>query len=218
MQDFEYKKAIVDVGKMMSDKGLVGTYEGNISYRCGDRIFLTPTTQSKALLTEGKIITVDMDGKLIEGCLAPTSETPMHAAIYKMRPDVGAIVHCHAPYCTAYALCNREIVSKASPEFMIVFGKVPVVPYGTPGTDDIYKGMEQYLRDYDVLLLANHGMVAVGRDPMEAYSKCISLEMVVKTLAIAATIPGGPVDLPDEECAKLIKMGETRHGAPKRPS
>lgn len=213
MTEYEIKKSIVEVGKMMSDRGLVGTYEGNISVKCGDRIYVTPSGQSKELLTEGKIITVDTDGNKLEGCLTPTSETPMHTAVYRMRPDVGAVVHCHAPFCTAYALANMPIESKSSPEFMILFGDVPVVPYGTPGTDDIYNGMEELLKTHDVVLLANHGMLAVGKDAMEAFSKTASLEMLVKTMVISKLIAGDKnTDLPAEERAKLNKMGENKRG------
>ena len=211
MTEFEIKKSIVDVGKMMSDRGLVGTYEGNISVKSGDRIYVTPSRQSKELLTEGKIVTVDLDGKLVEGCLTPTSETAMHAAVYRMRPDVGAVVHCHAPFCTAYALANMPIESKSCPEFLMFFGEVPVVPYGTPGTDEIYRGMEEYLRDHDVVLLANHGVLAVGKDAMEAFSKTNSLEMLVKTMVISKFIAGDKnTDLPAEEREKLRQIGRGR--------
>ena len=85
----------------------------------------TPSGNSKELLTEGKIICVDMDGKVLEGELAPTSETPMHTICYTLRDDVESVVHCHAPYCTAFAQANMAYDDPASPEFQILFGKVP---------------------------------------------------------------------------------------------
>ena len=101
MMDYEIKRQIVDVCHMMSDRGLVGTYEGNVSVRDGDRIYLTPSGQSKDLQSEGKIIATDLEGKVLEGQLVPTSETPMHTKCYKLRDDIGAVVHCHAPYAIA---------------------------------------------------------------------------------------------------------------------
>lgn len=213
MTELEAKKDIVDVGKRLSAHGLVGTYEGNISIKVGERVCLTPSGQSKDLLTPEKIATTDLRGEWLEGPLAPTSETAMHTAVYRMRPDVNAVVHCHAPYCTAYALAEKPIRSKASPEFMILFGEVPVVNYGTPGTEDIYQGMDVLLRQYDVVLLAHHGMLAVGKTAMEAFSKCVSLEMLVKTALIAELVAPGQVrDLSNEECAKLLAMGASKHG------
>lgn len=171
MKDYEIKKSIVDVAQMLNRKGLVGTYEGNISVKDGDRVYLTPSGHSKELLTEGQIIITDLEGNLLEGQLKPTSETPMHTKCYELRPDINAVVHCHAPYATAYAQANIPVESKVSPEFMLLFGKVPVIPYGTPGTLDIIAGLEDVIKDYDVVLLANHGVLAVGATPLEAFSK-----------------------------------------------
>lgn len=141
----------------------------------------------------------------------------MHTAVYRMRPDVKSVVHCHAPYCTAYAQANKPIVNKISPEFVALFGIVPVVPYGTPGTEDIYKGMNELLQEYDVVLLANHGVLAVGKDPMDAYSKTLSLEMLLQTDAIRRQITdGNETYLSEEEYAKLMEMGKNLHGNPAR--
>ena len=94
MKDYEIKKSIVDVAQMLNRKGLVGTYEGNISVKDGDRVYLTPSGHSKELLTEGQIIITDLEGNLLEGQLKPTSETPMHTKCYELRPDINAVVHC----------------------------------------------------------------------------------------------------------------------------
>lgn len=213
MMDYEIKKEIVDVCHMMADNGIVGTYEGNVSIKCGDRIYLTPSGQSKKLQTEGKIIVTDLDGNVLEGQLKPTSETPMHTKCYQLRDDIHAVVHCHAPFATAYAQANKSIESKNSPEFIMLFGKVPCLPYGTPGTLDIIKGLEEYIMDYDVVLLANHGVLAVGKTAHEAYSKIMSLEMLLKT-ECARKILCGDVsnDLPEDEVKKLWEKGLGNHG------
>lgn len=197
MMDYEIKRQIVDVCHMMSDRGLVGTYEGNVSVRDGDRIYLTPSGQSKDLQSEGKIIATDLEGKVLEGQLVPTSETPMHTKCYKLRDDIGAVVHCHAPYATAYAQAAMDIENKISPEFIMLFGKVPCLKYGTPGTLDIIADLDKYIMDYDVVLLANHGVLAVGKTVMEAYSKTLSLEMLLKLTisdarSAATTTPSCP--------------------------
>ena len=213
MMDYEIKRQIVDVSHMMSDRGLVGTYEGNVSVRDGDRIYLTPSGQSKDLQSEGKIIVTDLEGKVLEGQLVPTSETPMHTKCYKLRDDIGAVVHCHAPYATAYAQAAMDIENKISPEFIMLFGKVPCLKYGTPGTLDIIADLDKYIMDYDVVLLANHGVLAVGKTVMEAYSKTLSLEMLLKTDYIRRQICGdNNTDLPEEEYQKLLKKGLANHG------
>ena len=188
MMDYEIKRQIVDVCHMMSDRGLVGTYEGNVSVRDGDRIYLTPSGQSKDLQSEGKIIATDLEGKVLEGQLVPTSETPMHTKCYKLRDDIGAVVHCHAPYATAYAQAAMDIENNIA-------------------------DLDKYIMDYDVVLLANHGVLAVGKTVMEAYSKTLSLEMLLKTDYIRRQICGDSnTELPEEEYQKLLKKGLANHG------
>ena len=213
MKDYEYKKAIVDVAHMLDEAGFVGTYEGNISYRNGDKIFLTPTQTSKKLITEGQIICVDINGNVLEGDLKPTSETPMHTKCYQLRPDIGAVVHCHSPYATAYAQVGKPIINKSSTEFLMFFGQVPCLKYGTPGTLDIIADLDKYIMDYDVVLLANHGILAVGKDPMQAYSRINSVEMVLKTDFIRRSVFGDlNCDLPEDEVEKLIAWGVNKRG------
>ena len=211
--DCGIKGEIVRVAHMMSDRGLVGTYEGNISARRGDRMFVTPAAHSKELLTEAQVITCDLAGNVVDGELNPTSEVPMHARCYEMRPDIGAVVHCHAPFATAFAQARLPVESRISPEFLTIFGKVPLLRYGRPGTLDIIADLPEYIDDYDVFLLANHGVLAVGATVLEAYSKTLSLEMLLKTEVIRRVMAGGTsFSLPEEECAALLKMGSRNHG------
>lgn len=211
--DYEIKRQIVEVAQMMNRKGLVGTYEGNISVRKGDKVYETPTTQSKELLTEGKIITVDMDGNLLEGELKPTSETPMHTKCYTLRDDVYSVVHCHAPFCTAFAQARQDYVDTVSPEFHIVFGKAPCLKYGTPGSPEIIEELPKYIHDYDVVFLAQHGVLAVGETPLEAYSKIMSVEMLLETYFIRKMLfPQVNTDLPASEIEVLTKIRESKRG------
>lgn len=214
--DYEYKKEIVDVAKLMSEQGIVGTYEGNISVRANGKIFLTPSGRSKAHLTEGQILTTDYEGNLIEGDLKPTSELPMHLKCFNLREDIGAVIHCHAPYATAFAQQNIEIKNDISPEFIMLFGKVPLLRYGTPGTNDLVNDLDNYIEDYDVFLLANHGVLAVGKNTMEVYSKLISLELLLKTETIRSLIKDDKnVSLSSKEYKLLLEKGKSNRGLQK---
>lgn len=205
---YEIKKEIVDVAHMLDEKGLVGTFEGNISAKEGNRVYLTPSGRSKKLLTEGQIITTDLNGNVIEGDLKPTSETPMHTLCYKLRDDIKGVVHCHAPYATAFAQAGKPIELKSSHEFPIMFGIVPLIPFGKPGTENIIKGIEDYIMDYDVFLLEGHGVLSVGKSVFEAYSKTVSLEMLLQTeLLRKAVTDGKNSDLPKEDYEELLKFG-----------
>lgn len=211
--DYEIKHEIVQIAQMMNRKGLVGTYEGNISARKGDRVYETPSGHSKELLTEGQIICVDMDGKVLEGELTPTSETPMHTMCYTLRDDIHAVVHCHAPYCTAFAQANMDYIDNASPEMHILFDKVPCIKYGTPGSPEIIADLPNYIKDYDVVFLANHGVLGVGSTVLEAFSRIMSVEMLLQVYYIRKTLfPNKDCDLPAEEIAKLDAMRDEKRG------
>lgn len=213
MRSNEIKREIVRVAHMMSDRGMVGTYEGNISARDGNRIYVTPTAHSKELLTEEQVVTCDLAGNLLDGDLAPTTEVPMHTRCYELRPDIGSVIHCHAPYATAFAQANNPVDSRISPEFLTILGKVPLLRYGRPGTAAIIADLPEYIDDYDVFLLANHGVLAVGATAMQAFSKTLSLEMLLKTEVIRRAIADGTdSNLSDEECAVLLEMGRPNHG------
>lgn len=213
MKDYDCKHEIVEVCHLLAEREFAGTYEGNVSMRSGDKVYLTPTTQSKIHASEGKIITVDLDGNVLEGELRPTSETPMHTTVYKVRPDVKAVVHCHPPLATAYAQANKDIICKAAPEFLVLFGEVPCLRYGKPGTTEIIDGIQKYIMDYDVILLGNHGVLAVGQDPEEAFAKIMSLEILLKTVYYRKQMFGDvDCDLPEEEVKRLVAVGAPNRG------
>jgi L-fuculose-phosphate aldolase len=146
-----------------------------------------------------------MDGNIIEGIGKPSSEIKLHIAAYRLRKDISSVVHAHTPYATAYAIANKPIETKAYPELIAIFGKVPIARYGTPSTDEIYAGIDEYIYEYDVLLLANHGIMSVGSDALDAYYKIEAVESIAKTLTIAK-MHGGEKELPADELEKLYLM------------
>lgn len=211
-----FAEEIIKVSKKLTNKGTIGAQEGNVSCKIGDVILITPSGMSKEDLDPHQMSAIDLDGNWIAGPFKPSSEYPMHVAMYKMRPDVSAIVHTHSPYGTAYAIANEPIDIRNSAEFAIFYKKVPVIPYGTPGTDDVFKGMEQELIDYDTLLLENHGVVSVGKNLMDACSKCLTLELILQTNLINRQLfPNRNNDIPMAELEKLWAFGRScKHGMP----
>lgn len=204
VSDFEIRRQIVETAHLCAAAGLANAFEGNISIRKGHRVFCTPTQTSKELLTEGQVIVLDMDGKQLEGELKATSEILLHLACYRERPDACSVVHCHPIYSTAFAQACEDFVDDACPELQILFGgKLPCIPYGTPGTPAITYGLEDVLPDYDVVLLGSHGVVAVAETPLRGYSKIQSGESIVKIYAARkelfgnrdCTLPQSEIDL-----------------------
>lgn len=212
---FEWEKTeIVRIAKTMYRSGMTNLFEGNVSMRVGDVMLLTPSQQDKEQMTPDMIIELDLEGKVLfakEG-LRPSVEYRMHAALYRMRPDIRAVVHNHSAYATAYAMAGRPIVSDAHVELNLLFGQVPVVPYGMLGTEAIYAGIEPLIQDYHVVLLENHGLLAVGPDLVTAYSRAEAAEKMAKTLLLTGLL-GGEKPLPAEELEQVRRDGQARRHA-----
>lgn len=201
------REQIVRVSKLMYERSMANAFEGNVSMRDGNSIYITPSRICKGFLNEDMIVKTDMNGNVLEGMYKPSSEIKLHIAAYRKREDIWSVVHAHPPYATAFAVANKPIETKGYAEMIMLFGKVPVSEYGTPTTDEIYRGMEECLVDYDVILLANHGIVAVGRDCFDAFYKMEAAETMAKTL-ILAKILGGEKEIPDDKLKVLDEMRE----------
>ena len=207
---FVFSEAIAEelvfVSKLLYDKGLATAYEGNVSIRDGDRIYITPSAVCKGFLTADQVVVMDMVGAVLraEG-VKPSSEYRLHLAAYLARPGVGGIVHAHPPYCTAFAVAGQEIYTPGYPEALVIYGRVPLAPYGRPSTDGIWQGVPKLLADYDAVLLQNHGALTVGRDAREAFFRMESVEGIAKVAHLARAL-GGQQQLPPEELEALNVM------------
>ncbi len=200
----DLKQTIVDIAKIMDQKNLVNTYEGNLSIKHDDKILITPSGQSKASLTVDMIAVIDETGKQFEGRFRYSSEFLLHVAAYRYRGDMRAAIHSHAPYLTSFALINKPIESNAYPEMINLFGKIPVVPYGTPGTEEIAAEMGPFISQSKVVLLANHGVLAVGVDLYDAFNLTQAAESIAHILTLANNL-GEVRDLTPEQVARVSK-------------
>jgi len=142
----------------------------------------------KALLTPGDMVEVDLSGRKRRGRRNPTSELDLHLRILTHRPDVGAVVHAHPPAATGFAVAGEEIPANLLPELIFLVGRVPIVPYGTPGTPELGDRVEPYLAEHEGLLLANHGAVTMGRTLDEAWIRMETLEHAARVIMAARAI------------------------------
>ena len=197
-------REVMAVAKRLDEKTLVNTFEGNISAKVDGKIYITPTTKNKGLLTEDMIAVMDENGNQIHGNCKPTSELPMHTETYTIRDDIGGVVHCHPPYLTAYALANKDVETRAYPEMMGNFCKFECAPYGRPGTDKILAGAIPILQNKrDIVLLGNHGLVCCGKDIKGAYGLACNLEYIAEIQCRAMSI-GKPNVLTEEQMAEVM--------------
>ena len=173
------RKDLCRIGRDMKDCGLVAACDGNISYRRDDAtVVITPSGVPKERLKPSKLLVVDMDGKVVKGKGKASSETMMHLLIYKLRPDVKAIVHAHPTVATALTVSGVPFPTDIVTEGELVLKRVPTIPYAAPGTQDLAVGCAKAMRAANVALLERHGAVTVGKDLDEALFRMETLEKV----------------------------------------
>lgn len=200
------KREVVRYAKLMDEKGLVNTVEGNLSVldRETGRLYITPSGMRKCFLEEDLVAVLNENGQQIEGKARRSSEYLLHTAALRARPDCCAAAHMHAPYLTAYAFCGKDIEIKCSTTFSLLFEKIPCLPYGEPGTIHIADGIEEAIKEHDLILLANHGCISVGKTLEDACKLVEAAEEVLKIYYLAKKI-GEVSNLTDEQLESLYE-------------
>ena len=207
----EHCQDIVEVGRLMWQKGWVAAQDGNISVRLDDgRILCTPTGVCKGLMKPEDLIVCDAAGSKMEGATGCTTEIAMHVAIYRLRPDVRAVLHAHPPVATGFAVAGRPLNRALLPEAIIHLGTVPIAGYGLPGTAALTEPMLPLIPGHDALLMANHGAVAYGHDVYQAFFHMETVEHLARVTLVAELL-GGAKALPRAEVAKLVEA-RARYG------
>jgi len=199
------KQKLVLVCRMLHQKNLIAGMDGNISVRFGDGLLTTPSGVNKGFLEADQIIMVDLAGRVIEGQGQPTSEMAMHLEVYRLRPEVEAVVHAHPPMATAFSIAGISLEEFVLPEVVMTMGVIPTAAYATPTTPEVPGVIQELIKKYDALILERHGALTVGRDLMEAYNKMEKLEHAA--LIIFSAIQLGKVRcLSPREVEKLIHL------------
>jgi L-fuculose-phosphate aldolase len=208
MSDAALRAALVEHSHALHARGWVANHDGNVTARLpGDRFLATPTSTSKARVTNDNLLIVDKAGaKLGTAGGRPFSEMALHLAVYAARPDVHAVIHAHPPHATAFAVANRSLETPFLAEAVVSLGPgVPTVPYAAPGPGAA-SALAPFLVEHDAVLLANHGVLAWGADVEQAYLRLELVEHLARIAAIAHTL-GGVRALP---AASLPSLAEAR--------
>jgi L-fuculose-phosphate aldolase len=207
----EYRQDIVDIGRLVFQKGWVAANDGNITIRLDEEhILATPTGVSKGMMQPEDMIVMDMQGRKVSGRKEGTSEIAMHLTIYGMRPDMRAVVHAHPPVATGYAAAGRALNLALLPEVIIGMGCVPLAGYGLPGTTELTDPLLPYIPKYDAILMSNHGAVCYGEDVYKAYFRMETVEHFAR-ISLVAELLGGAQVLSRVEVDKLFDA-RTRYG------
>jgi L-fuculose-phosphate aldolase len=197
------REQIVAACKQLETSGLNRGTSGNVSCREGEHFLITPTGLPVDEITPSKIVSLGFDGKVI-GIGKPSSEWQFHADILRARPEIHAVVHTHSPHATALA-CLREDLPPFHYMIAIAGGdSVRCAPYALFGTDTLSKHAVDALRERKACLLANHGMITLGRDLNEAMAIAIELESLCQQYLIARQV-GQPTLLTEQEMQAVIE-------------
>lgn len=191
------------IGQRLYQRGFSAANDGNLSCRLGpNRVLCTPTLISKGFMRPADLCVVDLKGRQLSGRRRRTSEILLHLELYRLRPDVGAVVHCHPPHATAFAITRREVPGGVLPEADLFLGDVPIVPYETPGTAEFARLIGPHAATACTAILKNHGTVSWAADLERAFWWTEILDAYCRILLLAE--PLGEIDvLPEAKRAEL---------------
>ena len=200
----QHRQEIVHYGRMLHERCFVAAMDGNLSVRLkDDRFLVTPTCLSKGAMQPADMVIVNMDGQRVSGRRNVTSEIGMHLLIYRLRPDVQAIVHAHPPTATGFAAAGIALTEPLVCEVVMGLGCIPLARYGTPGTSELTQTLEPYVPNYDAILMSNHGVVTYGDTLEHAYMKMETVEHFAQ-IALVTHLLGRQQPLQAVEIEKLL--------------
>lgn len=167
---------VVAAAREMLRLGLVAGSSGNVSVREGDRIHITPAALAYSEMTEADVVTVDLEGTVMEGEREPSSERRVHLAVYAARSDAGALVHTHSTHATAWSFLGRPLDTGTEELRQAAGGAVSTAPYAPTGSHEIATAAVQALGERAAVLLGRHGVLTVGGSPAQALLTAVVVE------------------------------------------
>ena len=195
--ELDARTDVVGTAQHMERAGLVVGTAGNVSARQGDgTICLTPSSTPYGEMTAEGLAVVDLDGAVVAGG-QPSTEKAMHLACYQTFPEVGGVVHCHPLHASMFAVARQPIPAVIEEVIVYVGGDVPVAEYRTTGTDDLAAEVVRHLHNRGAVLMANHGLLCVGRSAADALHTALVVEHTAH-IVWGATALGGVVPLPEK--------------------
>ncbi len=202
------KKEVLEALQRMCEKDLVVGTSGNVSLRIpsagdGTLAAISPSGRFYDTMTAEDIAIVDFDGKLIEGPYSPSIEMPLHLGIYKTRKKVNAVIHTHSIYGSVLAVAGMEIPCILDDQITHLGGEILVTEYGLSGSPELVRNALAALGPRNAVLLANHGVLSVGRTIREALVNCEMLEKAARIYIGARSL--GNVNLVPAEMVEVMK-------------
>lgn len=201
------REDIVRYCQLLHQRGYLAANDGNVSARLdAQRVLVTPSGVHKGFLAPEDLVVVDLEGRKLSGKGEPTGELSLHLRALARRSEAMAVVHAHPPIAIAMSLTRKKL-DGILPEVTLSLGRLQVVPYERPLSDQLARAVAKALQGGDAVIMERHGTVAVGRTVSEAYGKTERVEHACQVLWSAYAL-GGARPLPPEEYRKLLEMYE----------
>ncbi len=206
---------VLDAARAMHRYGLVVASSGNVSARvAGGADLIAVTTAGKDYATMGveQVVVVDFEGEPVEGNGLPSTETLLHVALYRARPDVQAVMHTHSVYASALAVAGLPLPPLIDEMVVLLGDSVEVSEYAFPGTEELGESVVAALGERNAALIRNHGLVGVGASPGQALNVCLLAERIAHIYA-AARMLGAAAPLPADAVATEMELFRMRQAA-----
>lgn len=212
------RREVLEVSLEMWRRGLVAGSSGNASRRLEPfegrpLLAITPSRKDYQRLTLEQVQVVDFEGEPLEGELVPSSETMLHVAVYRSRPDVGAVIHTHSIYASVLAVAGLELPPILDELALVTGGPVAVAEYGFSGSEKLAERATRALGERNAVLLRNHGALGAGATPQEALAVCELVERAAQVYVLARLLGAAP-SLPAEVVDMEQGLFRMLHGLP----
>jgi len=211
------RQELARFARMIAQARLTSGAGGNISAREGRLIWVKPSGLAMEELKSTDLVCVDLDsGRTVEGRLRPTSELPMHLAVYRRRQDIQAIFHTHSPWASGVITAGVDVRPMFA-EVVNDLGGVVALPYIMTSTQALADAVSEAAQSNETIFLTNHGVVALGKTMRQAYFRCCVAEDAAKSF-VAASVVGKPSFLSEEQVRELrrLEAGAYRSGMMER--
>lgn len=199
----ELKLEMIKYGKLAGEKNFTPGMSGNFSARYdGDKVLITASGSANGYLKEDDFTLIDYDCNILDGGRKPSSEKLVHIEFYKMRPDINYILHVHSPFLSSFASSGKALDEPIMAENVFYFGHIPLAEYGLPSSRDLVEKTAKYFKDFDAVLMANHGFI-VGSSTIEDAFLKLELAESYAQVVLNTKILGGAVLLSEKQVAEI---------------
>lgn len=200
------RRAVIALGLQLLQRGLTAGTWGNISLRVGpEALLITPSGLGYDRQKPRDLVLLDLEGRVLQGKRLPSSESPLHLAIYQAYPEAQAVIHTHSVYASALAARRQGIPALIEDLAQVIGGPVACAAYALPGTEDLAQAALAALQGRRAALLANHGAVAWGSSLAQAYTVAQVVEKAAH-IACLCQLLGGGVELSAADSAAMHRF------------